>query len=432
MLKRLQLGLLHVAVAMTLVPINSTLNRVMIHELAISATLVAALASLPYLFSPLQVAIGSYSDRHPIFGLRRTPYIFLGLLLCVAGVVVSPQVAFLMADNFGLGVLMGVLAFGAWGMGFNLSSVSYLALASELSDEKSRGKTIATMWFMMIVAIILTAIGISRLVDPYTPEALTRAFGIVGASALTLGLLGLFNLEPRSRGLSSPSSDNYSIKQMADAILGNPIARTFFVYLLLLLAAILGQDVLLEPFAAEAFGLTVQQTTRITSMWGTFVLVAILIAGALEGRVAKKTLAQVGNLGALAGFIVIVASGFVLNKSVFYTGVTLLGLGTGLSTVANLSLMFDLTAPGMVGLYIGAWGFSNALSRLVGTLLAGVTRDAVTQVTGHAMSGYLVVFGIEAGMLLVATLMLTRIDVRAFRKKINEPSFAERVALASD
>ncbi len=431
MLKRLQLGLLHVAVAMTLVPINSTLNRVMIHELAISATLVAALASLPYLFSPLQVAIGSYSDRHPIFGLRRTPYILLGLLLCVAGVVVSPQVAFLMANNFGLGVLMGILAFGAWGMGFNLSSVSYLALASELSDEKSRGKTIATMWFMMIVAIILTAIGISRLVDPYTPEALTRAFSAVGASALTLGLLGLFKLEPRSRGLPS-ASDNYSVKQMADAILGNPIARTFFVYLLLLLAAILGQDVLLEPFAAEAFGLTVQQTTRITSMWGTFVLVAILIAGALEGRVAKKTMAQVGNLGALAGFMVIVVSGFSRSQTIFYTGVTLLGFGTGLSTVANLSLMFDLTAPGMVGLYIGAWGFSNALSRLVGTLLAGVTRDAVTQATGQGMSGYLVVFAIEAGMLLAAALMLSRIDVRAFHKQIEDPSFAEKIALASD
>jgi BCD family chlorophyll transporter-like MFS transporter len=431
MRKRLQLGLLHVAVAMTLVPINSTLNRVMIHELAISATLVAALASLPYLFSPLQVAIGSYSDRHPIFGLRRTPYILLGLLLCVIGVVVSPQVAFLISENFGLGVLVGVLAFGAWGMGFNLSSVSYLALASELSDEKSRGKTIATMWFMMIVAIILTAIGISRLADPYTPEALTRAFGAVGASALTLGLLGLFKLEPRSRGLSS-ASDNYSFKQMADAILGNPIARVFFVYLLLLLAAILGQDVLLEPFAAEAFGLTVQQTTRITSMWGTFVLVAILIAGVLEGRVAKKIVAQIGNLGALAGFIVIVVSGFLLNKSIFYTGVTLLGFGTGLSTVANLSLMFDLTAPGMVGLYIGAWGFSNALSRLVGTLLAGVTRDVVTQVSGQVLSGYLVVFAIEAGMLLVAALMLSRIDVRAFHKQIDEPSFAEKIALAAD
>ena len=102
-LKRFQLGLIHVAVAMTLVPINSTLNRVMIKELAISATLVAILASLPYLFSPIQVAIGSYSDRHPIFGFRRTPYILAGLVLCVLGVIVSPQVAFLMHDNFPLG-----------------------------------------------------------------------------------------------------------------------------------------------------------------------------------------------------------------------------------------------------------------------------------------------------------------------------------------
>jgi hypothetical protein len=59
--KRFQLGLIHLAVAMTLVPINSTLNRVMIKELGIAATVVAILASLPYLFSPLQVAIGSYS-----------------------------------------------------------------------------------------------------------------------------------------------------------------------------------------------------------------------------------------------------------------------------------------------------------------------------------------------------------------------------------
>jgi len=32
----LQLGLIHLAVAMTLVPINSTLNRVMIKELSIA------------------------------------------------------------------------------------------------------------------------------------------------------------------------------------------------------------------------------------------------------------------------------------------------------------------------------------------------------------------------------------------------------------
>jgi BCD family chlorophyll transporter-like MFS transporter len=433
LLKRFQLGLIHVAVAMTLVPINSTLNRVMIKELALSATLVAILASLPYLFAPMQVAIGSYSDRHPIFGLRRTPYILVGLLLCVLGLTVSPQIAFLIHSNFTLGLLAGLLAFGAWGMGYNLSAVSYLSLAAEISGEDGRGKTIATMWFMMIVSIIATAIGLSRMVDPYTPEALIRAFEYVAASALTLGLLGLIKLEPRSSGAaSSAASENYSAKEMAAAITANPVAKIFFVYLLLLLAAILGQDVLLEPFGAQAFGMTVTQTTRITSIWGTFVLLAIIAAGFLEGRLSKRTVAQFGNIGALAGFLVILLSGIMASKSTFYSGVTLLGLGTGLSTVANLSLMFDLTVPGQVGLYIGAWGFSNALSRLTGSILGGVVRDVVTQATGQALSGYLVVFGIEALMLLAAAVMLHRIDVSAFRKRAEGPSFAEKVALAAE
>jgi BCD family chlorophyll transporter-like MFS transporter len=433
-LKRIQLGLIHVAVAMTLVPLNSTLNRVMIKELAISATLVAILASLPYLFAPIQVAIGSYSDRHPILGFRRTPYILVGLILCVIGLFISPYVAFLMADNLSLGIVAGILAFGAWGMGYNLSSVSYLSLASEISGENERGKTIATMWFMMIVAIIATAIGLSRLVDPYTPQALTRAFGYVAATALTLGLIGLIRLEPRSNSTANLNShsETYTVKQMTSAITQNPVARTFFIYLLLLLAAILGQDVLLEPFGAEAFGMTVTQTTRITSIWGTFVLIAIIIAGLLDGRMAKKTIAQFGNFGALAGFVVIIVSGFTRSISIFYTGVTLLGLGTGLSTVANLSLMFDLTVPGMVGLYIGAWGFSNALSRLVGNLLAGILRDVVHQLTGAALSGYLAVFAIEALMLFAASIMLTRINVNEFQKNSEEPSFVEKVALAAE
>src|SRR5512145_1135670 len=98
-LKRIQLGLIHVAVAMTLVPINSTLNRVMIKEMAISATLVAMLASFPYLFSPLQMVIGSYSDRHPWHGWRRSPYIAAGLILCVLGLALAPHVVFWMPQN---------------------------------------------------------------------------------------------------------------------------------------------------------------------------------------------------------------------------------------------------------------------------------------------------------------------------------------------
>ena len=143
------------------------------------------------------------------------------------GVVVSPQVAFLIAENFGLGILAGIAAFGAWGMGFNLSSVSYLSLASELSGEKGRGKTIATMWFMMIVSIIGTAIGISQHGGPVHARGYDARLPIVGASALTLGLLGLFRLEPRSNADSTQRhSDTYTIKQMASAILDNPVAKT--------------------------------------------------------------------------------------------------------------------------------------------------------------------------------------------------------------
>jgi BCD family chlorophyll transporter-like MFS transporter len=90
--KNIRLGLLHVAVAITFVLINGILNRVMIHDMQILASVVAVLVVLPYLLSPFQVWIGQYSDTHPIVGYRRTPYIALGLLLCVGGAVVTPHV----------------------------------------------------------------------------------------------------------------------------------------------------------------------------------------------------------------------------------------------------------------------------------------------------------------------------------------------------
>ena len=161
-------------------------------------------------------------------------------------------------------------------------------------------------------------------------------------------------------------------------------------------------------------------------------LVAILVAGWLERRASKRVVAQTGNLIALAGFLVILVSGFTRNLAVFYSGVILLGTGTGLSTVANLSLMFDLTVEGSVGLYIGAWGFSNAMSRLTGSLMGGAVRDGVTHATGQALSGYLVVFAIEAGMLSLAAAMLAHIDVSSFKKQAVHPSRAEKIAIATE
>lgn len=431
LLKRIQLGLIHVAVAMTLVPINSTLNRVMIKEMAISAALVAVLASLPYLFSPIQVAIGTFSDRNPIFGLRRTPYILLGLLLTVVGVVLAPQVAFTLSSNWWAGVGLGLLTFGAWGMGYNFATVAYLSLASEISGENGRGRTIAVMWFMMITSIILTAILLSVMVEPYTPAALVRAFSVVGASALVLGLLGLIGLEKRTTA-GAPSSESHSWKVIFNTVFGSRQPAIFFVYLVILLVAILGQDILLEPFAAEAFSMSVRGTTRITSIWGTCVLLALLVAGFLEGRLTKRAVARIGGWAALIGFLMIGGSGYLQSLGVFYTGIVFLGAGTGLSTVSNLSLMLDMTTVANVGLFIGAWGVANALSRFIGTILGGVVRDLVSLGAHNPITGYVVVFGIEAAMLLISLVLLREIDVSEFRRSAEQTSIVERAAIAGD
>jgi BCD family chlorophyll transporter-like MFS transporter len=431
-IKRFQLGLLHLAVAMTLVPINSTLNRVMIKELAFSATLVAVLASLPYLLSPIQVLIGSFSDRHPLFGWRRTPYIAIGLMFCVLGVVLAPLAAFVLVENFFIGLIFGLFAFGAWGMGFNFATVSYFSLATDLSGEKERGSTISVMFFMMIIGIISTSLLVSRLVDPYTPEALIRSFSIVGGLALVIGLLGLIKLEARTFSARKEQQQRYSWRVLAASILENKQATIFFVYLIILLIALLGQDILLEPYGGEAFGMPVRDTTRITSIWGIFTLVALLIAGVLERRISKRAIAYFGGSIALVGFILIAASGIMINTAVFYSGVILLGAGTGFSTVSNLSLMLDMTTAAKVGLFIGAWGMANAASRLIGALLSGVVRDILTQVLQDPVLAYVSVFVILALLLLISLILLRRINVAAFREQAAASSVIERAALASD
>jgi len=431
-LKRIQLGLIHVAVTITLLPINSTLNRIMIKELAISATLVAVLASLPYVFSPIQVAIGSFSDRHPLLGWRRTPYILLGLLLCVIGVISAPQIAFLLASNFWLGVLVGITVFGAWGMGFNFATVSYFSLATEISGEKGRSRSVAVMFFMMIVSIITTSLILSHLVASYDPAALVSAFWLVGLAALGIGLIGILGLEPRYRQ-NAPQGDQHTWGQMTQAILRNPQAARFFVYLMLLLTAILGQDILLEPFAAEAFGLSVQATTRITSVWGTFFLIALVLGGVLEKRVSKFVQARLGAWLGIAAFALIVLSSSSISPNVFYGGVILLGLATGLSTVSNLSLMLDMTTVGNVGLFIGAWGMASALARLCGNLLSGILRDSATQLTGDAVLGYGIVFSIEILLLVVSLFILRQVDVSVFQNTASQQiGFSERAALANE
>ena len=437
LLKRIQLGFIHAAVAITLVPINSTLNRILIEDIGILAIVVTLLFSPPYLFSFIQVGIGSFSDKFPVWGFRRTPYIAVGLVFCVAGLLLATQVVLLILENLWLGIGLGILTFGAWGMGFNLATVSYFSLASELSGEEGRSKTTSIMFFIMILFIIGTATGISNYLENYTPERLQNAFTMVAFIALIMGILGLFKLETRHSKFIVVER-RHSLREIYNEISANPQVKSFFLYLVLMLAAVLGQDVLLEPFAARAFGIPVDKTTFITAIWGTAYLVSLLITGFIGGRVSKIKIARLASWLAIAAFGIIAISGFVGGLYLFYAGLVVLGIATGPATVSNLSIMLDMTVPGKIGMFIGAWGSASAFARLLGSIATAIVRDAVDAMSFSAGTiGYASGFLLLAVFLLISLAILKKIDVNTFIKNVfidnsSTTSIIEHAALSGD
>jgi BCD family chlorophyll transporter-like MFS transporter len=152
----------------------------------------------------------------------------------------------------------------------------------------------------------------------------------------------------------------------------------------------------------------------------------------LEVNISKRSLARLGGLSALEAFGGIIISGMILSEALFYSGVVLLGLATGVSTVSNLSLMLDMTIEGRVGMFMGAWGTADAFARLTGSVTSGVVRDVVSQMAANPVSGYLVVFAIEAVMLVISLVLLGRIDVGLFRQEASSLSVVERAAIANE
>ena len=107
----LRLSLFQVSVGLAMVLLNATLNRVMIVELGISATLVSLMVALPLLFAPLRALIGHKSDTHrSILGWKRVPYIWAGTMLQFAGLAIMPFSLLVMTGDGQSGPLLGELA----------------------------------------------------------------------------------------------------------------------------------------------------------------------------------------------------------------------------------------------------------------------------------------------------------------------------------
>jgi BCD family chlorophyll transporter-like MFS transporter len=171
----------------------------------------------------------------------------------------------------------------------------------------------------------------------------------------------------------------------------------------------------------------VRETTRISAIWGLFLLLALFAGGALERRVSAKRVAAAGAWVALAGLAAVCLSGLLGSRTVFLAALPILGFGTGLCTTSNLSLMLDMTVPGREGLYMGLWGVANALSRILGSAAGGVLRDLAGRSSPRA--GYLAGFGLLLALLAASRTLLPRIDTPVFRHEAGERTPPASVAL---
>ena len=416
-----QLALVHVGVSITVVPVTSTLNRVMIADMQMPVTLVAVLVALPYLLSPLQIFLGNWSDRHPAADYHRTPWILLGGLLAATGSYFTVHVAYLLDDNFLIGLGAAAIVFCLWGAGINAASVSYLSLVTELADENGRSRAVSIMWTAMIASTIFTSLGLSRMLASPTPlskEMLATAFGVIWLVSVIFVLVGSYRIEPRASARTGQPANSANDPMLVLRLLAlNPQARRFFVYLMIVLISIHAQDVLLEPFGAEALGMSVAVTSRLTSIWGTGIFVTLLAGILFVKRYGKKTGANVGACVTAVAFASIIATGLLGNANLFIGSVFLLGLGGGLMTVSNLSFMLDMTVPQAAGLYIGAWSVANFAGQAVGNIISGILWDLFFWLTGNTLMGYAAVFSLEIAGLLLAVWLFRSINVDKFRRQ---------------
>ncbi len=87
----LRLSLFQISVGMAGVMLLGTLNRVMIVELSLPATLVAIMVALPVLIAPFRAFLGHKSDHYrSALGWKRIPYLWFGTLWQFGGLAIMP------------------------------------------------------------------------------------------------------------------------------------------------------------------------------------------------------------------------------------------------------------------------------------------------------------------------------------------------------
>jgi BCD family chlorophyll transporter-like MFS transporter len=416
----LRLALFQVTVGMALVLLVGTLNRVMIVELSVPASLVGTMLALPIIFAPFRALIGFKSDTHKsALGLRRLPYIWKGTLYQFGGFAIMPF-ALLVLSGYGeaydaprwIGYSSAALSFLLVGAGVHMVQTVGLALATDLVHEDDQPKVVGLMYVMLLFGMVFSALIYGVLLENYSPGRLIQV--IQGSAVVTVALnfLAMWKQEARDRvrAQAMARANHIAFKEAWSKLMQNPGMMRLLVVIALGTFGFGMADVLLEPYGGEALGLSVANTTKLTALMAGGTLIGFAFASRVLSRgVHPSQISLTGALIGIPGFAAIIFSAFGGGTAAFLTGTLLIGVGAGLFGHSTLTATMRAAPKENVGLALGAWGSVQATAAGVGMALAGWVRDLILALPsegGQAVqTPYLAVFSIELAVLTLAVLI---------------------------
>lgn len=414
----LRLSLFQVSVGMCMVLLTGTLNRVMITELGVAASMVAAMVSLPLLFAPLRLLIGVRSDAHrSAFGWRRVPFMWTGTLMMFAGLAIMPfSLIILSGDTHGpiiLGQFFAALAFLLVGAGLHTTQTAGLALASDLAPEPTRPRVVALLYVMQLVGMVLSALLLGAALQNFNPLKLIQVIQGTAMVAVTLNLISMWKQEPRDMRRAQAQGADPTLLESWRALRSEEGSNRLLIALALGTAAFSMQDILLEPYGGEILGLSVSATTALTALVAGGSLVGFSAAGWRLSRGGDSyRIAAAGVLIGIVAFVAIILAGALESAALFRAGTLGVGLGSGLFAVGTMTAAMAHVRGGRSGLVLGAWGAVQATSAGLAVALGGGMRDLLGTLgkngyLGPALdgpiAGYSAVYQLEI-VLLFATL----------------------------
>ena len=435
----LRLSLFQVSVGMALVLLTGTLNRVMIVELDVPAWLVGLMVSIPVLIAPFRALIGFKSDTHKsVLGWRRVPYIWFGTMMQFGGFAILPF-ALLVLTGDGNGSAMwgevgAALAFLLIGAGINTTQTAGLALANDLASEETRPRVVALLYVMLLLGMVVSALVFGSLLHDFTAKQLIQIVQGVAVITVVLNVIAMWKQEARNPKLTAKDAPRISFSQAWAQFSAAGRAKRLLVGVGLGSAAFSMQDILLEPFGGQVFGLNVGQTTWLTATLALGTLAGFAISARRLSRGGDPyRLASLGILAGIMAFAAVIFSPVLDMVSLFQTGAFFIGLGGGLFSVGMLTAAMDIASSGagtMSGFALGAWGGVQATAAGIGVGISGMLRDAVSGLAndgavGAASSsatGYITVYQIEI-VLLFATLAVIGPLVRSGKRTTRQPGF---------